>query len=58
MATRFRPIMYGYLKLAEKLYYKNRFNGSWNFGPNKKNNLKVKKVVKFGKKKYLILIQK
>lgn len=40
----------GYLKLAEKLYFKKKFSGSWNFGPNKKNNLKVKKLVLIGKK--------
>ena len=40
----------GYLKLAEKLYVKKNLSGSWNFGPNKKNNLKVKKLVLIGKK--------
>jgi CDP-glucose 4,6-dehydratase len=40
----------GYVKLAQKLYYYKKFNGSWNFGPNKKNNLKVRELVKIGKK--------
>ena len=40
----------GYIKLARKLYFNKKFNGSWNFGPNKKNNLKVKELVKMGKK--------
>ena len=37
----------GYLKLAEKLYYDNtkKYTGSWNFGPNKRNNLKVKETI-------------
>ncbi len=44
--------LFGYLALAERLYYdkKNKFVGSWNFGPNKKNNFKVKDVARFGKK--------
>ena len=44
--------LFGYLKLAEKLYFddKKNFVGSWNFAPNKKNNLKVKDMVKLGKK--------
>ena len=42
----------GYLKLAEKLYYDNtkKYTGSWNFGPNKRNNLKVKEIALIGKK--------
>ena len=45
----------GYLMLAKKLYYeknqsKNKYVGAWNFGPNKLHNLKVKEVVKVGKK--------
>jgi len=42
----------GYLKLAQKLYYDNRkkYSGSWNFGPNTKNNLKVKQIAVIGKK--------
>ena len=44
--------LFGYLKLAEKLYFddKKKYVGSWNFGPNIKNNMKVIDVVKFGKK--------
>ena len=43
--------LFGYLKLAEKLYFDNkgRYVGSWNFGPNNKNNLKVLEVAKYGK---------
>ena len=45
----------GYLMLAKKLYFeknsnKNKYVGAWNFGPNKLKNLKVKEVVKIGKK--------
>ena len=49
--------LFGYLKLSKKNYNNKRFNGSWNFGPNTKNNLKVKHLVLIGKK-YLILLQK
>jgi len=44
--------LFGYLKLAEKLYFddKKKYVGSWNFGPNIKNNLKILDVVKYGKK--------
>ena len=44
--------LFGYLKLAEKLYYDNRgkYIGSCNFVPNIKNNLKVLKVAKYGRK--------
>ena len=44
--------LFGYLKLAEKLYYDNKrkYIGSWNFGPNIKNNLKVLEVAKYGRK--------
>ena len=47
--------LFGYLKLAEKLYYDNKRNkrkyiGSWNFGPNVRNNLKVLEVAKYGRK--------
>ena len=43
--------LFGYLKLAEKLYYDNKrkYIGSWNFGPNIKNNLKVLEVAKYGR---------
>ena len=44
--------LFGYLQLAEKLYYDNKrkYIGSWNFGPNVKNNLKVLEVAKYGRK--------
>ena len=44
--------LFGYLNLAQKLYFDNKkkFVGSWNFGPNIKNNLKVIDVAKLGKK--------
>jgi len=44
--------LFGYLKLAEKLYFDDTGNyvGSWNFGPNTKNNLKILDVAKYGKK--------
>ena len=44
--------LFGYLKLAKKLYYDNKrkYIGSWNFGPNIKNNLKVLEVAKYGRK--------
>ena len=44
--------LFGYLKLAEKLYYDNKrkYIGSWNFGPNIKNDLKVLEVAKYGRK--------
>ena len=44
--------LFGYLKLAQKLYFDNnkKFVGSWNFGPNINNNLKVIDVAKLGKK--------
>ena len=43
--------LYGYLKLAEKLFSKNgvKFVGSWNFGPNN-TNLNVLNLAKLGKK--------
>ena len=43
--------LFGYLKLAEKLYISknNKFVGSWNFGPNRKN-LKVLDLANIGKK--------
>ena len=44
----------GYLKLAKKLFEESpnrkRYAGPWNFGPNKKKNLRVKDLVKIGKK--------
>ena len=42
--------IFGYLKLAEKLFKNKKFQGSWNFGPNIKNNMRVIDVAKFGKK--------
>ena len=42
--------IFGYLNLAEKLFFKNFFTGSWNFGPNLKTNMNVINVAKFGKK--------
>ena len=45
--------IHGYLVLAEKLFSKNGkiFSGAWNFGPNKKQNLKVLDLAKLIKKK-------
>ena len=53
MATCARTFMR--LSYASKNYIlknstKNKYVGAWNFGPNKLNNLKVKEVVKVGKK--------
>ena len=42
--------IFGYIKLAERLYKNKKYVGSWNFGPNFKNNMKVIDVVKYGKK--------
>tara|TARA_Y100000590_G_scaffold470773_1_gene670020 strand:- start:8906 stop:10000 length:1095 start_codon:yes stop_codon:yes gene_type:complete len=42
--------IFGYLKLTEKLFFSKKFVGSWNFGPNVKNNIKVIDVAKFGKR--------
>jgi len=42
--------LFGYLKLSKKIFNTNKYNGAWNFGPNKKNNLKVKQLVVIGKK--------
>ena len=41
--------LFGYIKLAKKLYFDKKFVGSWNFGPNLKDNIKVIEVAKFGK---------
>lgn len=39
--------IYGYLILCQKLYQKQKIaKGAWNFGPNKKNFLKVKNFIK------------
>ena len=35
----------GYLILAHKTYGNNKFNGSWNFGPNKKNSISVIEMI-------------
>ncbi len=42
----------GYLRLSEKLFFdkKRKFVGAWNFGPNTRNNLKVKEIAEIGKK--------
>ncbi len=42
--------LFGYLILAEKMFYNKKFSGAWNFGPNLKNNFKVLELVKFSKK--------
>jgi len=42
--------LFGYLNLSEKLFYKKKYEGSWNFGPRKKSNLKVIEVAKFSKR--------
>jgi CDP-glucose 4,6-dehydratase len=41
--------LYGYIKIAEKLYYNKKFSGSWNFSPNEKSK-NVKTIVDFFKK--------
>jgi CDP-glucose 4,6-dehydratase len=43
--------LFGYLSLANKIYNNKKFSGSWNFGPNKKNNLKVIELVNICKRK-------
>ena len=54
--------LFGYLKLAQKLYASKKFEGAWNFGPKIRSNLKVIEVAKFGKlalkSKSKILIKK
>ncbi len=42
--------LFGYLKLAEKLFTNKRFVGAWNFGPNLKQNLTVQELAMEGKK--------
>ena len=37
-------LLNGYLILSKKIYGNNKFNGSWNFGPNE-NNVTVKEVI-------------
>jgi len=52
----------GYLRLAERMYFKKSFAGSWNFGPNLKENMKVFDLVNYSKKillsKSKILLEK
>ena len=43
-------VVHGYLLLGKKIYKNNRFNGSWNFGPSKKNLITVKQLVNIIKK--------
>jgi len=40
----------GYIKLAEKMYSRKGYSGSWNFGPNLKDNMKILKLVNYCKK--------
>ena len=40
----------GYLKLARVLFHKKSFSGAWNFGPYKKDNLKVSEIIKLFEK--------
>lgn len=47
----------GYLLLSFKSYGNNKFNGSWNFGPNKTNSIQVLEIINF-MKKYLNLKKK
>ena len=42
--------LFGYLKLAEKIFNKKSFVGAWNFGPNLKQNLTVLELAKEGRK--------
>ena len=44
-------VVNGYLILGKKIYKNNKFNGSWNFGPSKKNLITVKQLVYIIKKK-------
>jgi len=54
--------LHGYIKLAEKMYVSKKFNGSWNFGPDLKDNMTVLDLVNFSKKllrsKSKIIIEK
>ena len=43
-------LCYGYLLLGKKAYGNSNFNGSWNFGPSKKNTYKVMKIISVIKK--------
>ena len=40
----------GYLKLARVLFHKKSISGAWNFGPYKKDNLKVSEIIKLFEK--------
>ena len=42
--------LYGYIKIAEKLFVNKKFSGPWNFSPNEKSK-NVKTIVDFFKKK-------
>ena len=44
-------IIFGYLLLAKKIYRTNKFNGSYNFGPNKKEIMNVIQIINYIKKK-------
>ena len=39
-------LCYGYLLLGKRSYGNSNFNGSWNFGPNKKNTCRVIEIIK------------
>lgn len=47
-------LLNGYLILGCKSYKNQKFNGSWNFGPAKKDSIKVIDLLKFLKKKFLL----
>ena len=42
--------LFGYINLSQKLYKSKKYSGTWNFGPNVKNNMQVLDVAKFAKK--------
>ena len=43
-------VIYGYLLLGKKMFRNQNYNGSWNFGPSKKNLLTVRQLINFIKK--------
>ena len=43
-------VIYGYLLLGKKMFGNQNYNGSWNFGPSKKNLLTVRQLINFIKK--------
>lgn len=45
-------LLYGYLLLAYKNFGKNKFNGSWNFGPSKKDSIRVLDLLQYLKNKF------